>query len=210
MSPVPPRVPQEAHAAPAASDDHSLSRPTAAGRLPGRSGGAFLAGLRICGGRGTAPAVRRRSRRRRDDCGLTTLEWLLIVAAVAGLAALAVVLVTGVVGGTSERIADSSARHVAASLAAAEIVDESKAPNGIDPDWNTWEKWEEHFTQKCNQLAILYGDAGVAVTPDFKRPLAETRSPGSRPITTSGLLGQASGAGQTRLSQNPHAACEVG
>ena len=38
-------------------------------------------------------AISKRLPKRRDDSGLTTLEWLLIVAAVAGLAALAVVLV---------------------------------------------------------------------------------------------------------------------
>ena len=55
----------------------------------------------------------------RDDSGLTTLEWLLIVAAVAGLAALAVVLVQRVVSDTSEQIAGSSARLTAAKVSAA-------------------------------------------------------------------------------------------
>ena len=55
-------------------------------------------------------AISRRLPQRRDDSGLTTLEWLLIVAAVAGLAALAVVLVQNVVSDTSEQIAGSSAR----------------------------------------------------------------------------------------------------
>ena len=63
-------------------------------------------------------AIRRWLPQRRDDSGLTTLEWLLIVAAVAGLAALAVVLVQRVVGDTSEQIAGSSARKTAAQVAA--------------------------------------------------------------------------------------------
>ena len=45
-------------------------------------------------------------RKRRDEAGLTTLEWLLIVAAVAGLAALAVVLVRTWSGDTSDQIAE--------------------------------------------------------------------------------------------------------
>ena len=63
-------------------------------------------------------AISRRLPQRRDDSGLTTLEWLLIVAAVAGMAALAVVLVTRVVGDTSDQIAGQSARKTAAELAA--------------------------------------------------------------------------------------------
>ena len=59
---------------------------------------------------------------RTDERGLTTLEWLLIVAAVAGLAALAVVLVQNVVSETSEQIAGSSARKTAATIAADEIM----------------------------------------------------------------------------------------
>ena len=59
-------------------------------------------------------AADRLSRRRRGDCGLTTLEWLLITAAVAGLAALAVVVVQGQVEGAAERISESEARLAAA------------------------------------------------------------------------------------------------
>ena len=65
-------------------------------------------------------AISRRLPQRRDDSGLTTLEWLLIVAAVAGMAALAVVLVTRVVSDTSDQIAGQSARKTAAELAAQE------------------------------------------------------------------------------------------
>ena len=71
-------------------------------------------------------AIRRRLPSRRDDSGLTTLEWLLIVAAVAGLAALAVVLVQNVVSDTSEQIAGSSARLTAAKVSAASVEQEAK------------------------------------------------------------------------------------
>ena len=64
---------------------------------------------------GRMQAARRKFRRgRADESGLTTLEWLLIVAAVAGLAALAVVLVQQVVDDTAEEISSSSARGTAA------------------------------------------------------------------------------------------------
>ena len=72
-------------------------------------------------------AIGRRAPKRRDDSGLTTLEWLLIVAAVAGLAALAVVLVQNVVRDTSEQIASNSARMTAAELEAADITEQAAA-----------------------------------------------------------------------------------
>ncbi len=72
-------------------------------------------------------AVERHRRGRTDERGLTTLEWLLIVAAVAGLAALAVVLVQNVVDDTAEQISGSSARGTAAQVAAERISREQRA-----------------------------------------------------------------------------------
>ncbi len=85
-------------------------------------------------------------RYRRDDSGLTTLEWLLIVAAVAGLAALAVVLVTNVVSDTSEQIAGRSARMTAAQVAAQSIQDSALS--------------NDQKQERCNRLEITYRDAG--------------------------------------------------
>ena len=117
-----------------------------------------------------AARLRRRvSRARRDERGLTTLEWLLIVAAVAGLAALAVVLVTNVVDNTSEQISGSSARLTAARVAAQEIVDDAglaSANQQVDAA-KTWGGWKTHYTRKCNRLAITYGDAGITVAARF-------------------------------------------
>ena len=109
-----------------------------------------------------------RGSRRVDESGLTTLEWLLIVAAVAGLAALAVVLVTSVVDNTAEKISDSSARRTAAVLAATEIMrdadqDAAQQPSGA----KTYATWSLHYTRKCNRLEITYGDAGIMATADF-------------------------------------------
>ena len=72
-------------------------------------------------------AVDRLRRGRADERGLTTLEWLLIVAAVAGLAALAVVLVQNVVDDTAEQIGGNSARGTAARVAAERITREARA-----------------------------------------------------------------------------------
>jgi len=96
--------------------------------------------------------------RRRNDRGLTTLEWLLIVAAVAGLAALAVVLVQNVVDDTAEQIADSSARLTAAEIAATEITADAKRDaNG--KSGTELAGVESEARQKCERLRITYGIA---------------------------------------------------
>ena len=89
--------------------------------------------------------------RKRNDRGLTTLEWLLIVAAVAGLAALAVVLVQNVVDDTAEQISGSSARLTAANVAAAEITADARASTDPTPP--------PEAKAKCERLQITYGDA---------------------------------------------------
>ena len=104
--------------------------------------------------------IRPRRRFRRDESGLTTLEWLLIVAAVAGLAALAVVLVNTVVDDTAEQISGNSARRTAAELAAAEITQNAHDAGTTtslttQADWNALEASHE---RDCNRLEITYGD----------------------------------------------------
>ena len=119
--------------------------------------------------------------RRRDESGLTTLEWLLIVAAVAGIAALAVVLVQGVVSDTSEQISGSSARRTAAEIAAADVQAESRDPaeakkrfgnhsSGGTVQVEAWGEWKRYFEQKCKRIEITYGDAGIKITDDFVVP----------------------------------------
>jgi hypothetical protein len=127
--------------------------------------------------------------RRRDDSGLTTLEWLLIVAAVAGLAALAVVLVTNVVGDTSEQISGQSARLTAARVAADNVT--RAARDETDP--GNKEEFDpinlEHRTD-CNQIRVIYGDiediqvlwvkntaVATGSEDDGKTPPADTSSP---------------------------------
>ena len=89
---------------------------------------------------------RKRGLFRRGEDGLTTLEWLLIVAAVAGLAALAVVLVTNVVDDTAEQIGGSSARKTAAEIAAVSI----KQVNHTAPaDDAAWDELESNFRRNA-------------------------------------------------------------
>jgi hypothetical protein len=95
----------------------------------------------------------------RDERGLTTLEWLLIVAAIAGLAALAVVLVTKVVGDTAEQVGSLSPRLAAARLQAHDIeVEASQLPLSDFPSRAAYNEIRRKYKRKCEQLGILYRD----------------------------------------------------
>ena len=132
-------------------------------------------------------AISRRLPKRRDDSGLTTLEWLLIVAAVAGLAALAVVLVTNVVNQTGEQIAGQSARLTSAKLAAATIEERllADATAAATADLDTQAEgtaFAADALRSCKRLEITYSDlrdvstvwdwdgatTGVGMAPDAK------------------------------------------
>ena len=153
-----------------------------------------------------APSARthrqpRRSARRCDERGLTTLEWLLIVAAVAGLAALAVVLVQNVVDDTAEQLGGASARETAANVAADTVIREAKTAQPSDSRFNTWQKWELYFTARCERLEILYSDTNLDVEATFQRPTGATD--GSSP--TIELLNAADASAPT--ATKPQAKC---
>lgn len=99
--------------------------------------------------------------RRRGEQGLTTLEWLLVVAAIAGLAALAVVLVQNVVGGTAEQVASHSARQQAAELAANVLQDRWRSE--VPADAADAQRINEAYGRRCRQLGIIYSDIELTV-----------------------------------------------
>ena len=109
------------------------------------------------------------TRRKGDERGLTTLEWLLIVAAVAGLAALAVVLVQNVVDDTAEQLGGASARETAANVAADTVEREARTADVNDARFNSWPKWEQYFKTRCERLQILYSDTNFSVDAEFRR-----------------------------------------
>ena len=110
----------------------------------------------------------------RSDSGLTTLEWLLIVAAVAGLAALAVVLVQNVVDETAEEIAGNSARETAAKVAADRIDADARTEiRNADSDTDATkitinqanlDSINSEFESKCGRLKITYSDINLTAT----------------------------------------------
>ena len=102
-----------------------------------------------------------RGRSPRDGRGLATLSWLLITAAVAGLAALAVVVVQAQVEDTAERISNSEARIAAALHSAFAVETDAKAAPA--EDFDLWAEWESHFSQRYGVIAVLNSDTEVAV-----------------------------------------------
>lgn len=140
-------------------------------------------------------------RARHDERGLTTLEWLLIVAAVAGLAALAVVLVQNVVDDTAEQLGGASARETAANVAIDTVIREAKTAQPSDPRFNTWQKWELYFTARCERLKILYSDTNLDVRAAFHRPIGK----GDDASPTSGELNLANAEAAT--ATKPQASC---
>ena len=128
-------------------------------------------------------AARWPRRSRADDQGLTTLEWLLIVAAVAGLAALAVVLVQNVVSDTSEQIAGSSARKTAAQVAADEIMRNADRNHTEQPvSVRQYSEWEAYYTSRCDRLEITHADAGIRTAAKFKLSPSGTVGPSSNVV----------------------------
>ena len=125
--------------------------------------------------RPTWTAMRKRPHNARsDESGLTTLEWLLIVAAVAGLAALAVVLVSSVVSDTSEQIAGSSARLTAAKLAGRQITNDTRVdvPSAATTDAEFIEHASD-YKERCERIGIVYSDIeGLTVKWEQKTPAA--------------------------------------
>ena len=159
-------------------------------------------------------AISRWLPQRRDDSGLTTLEWLLIVAAVAGLAALAVVLVQNVVSDTSEQIAGSSARKTAAQVAASTVEEEAKnpkitqflapTPTGTPAETTiqkaarhlaAWAEWDNYFTAKCERIKITYSDADITIDAGFDDPVTTAE------FTSVSLVTAKEGAAATTFPQ---------
>ena len=106
---------------------------------------------------------------RRGEAGLATLEWLLIVGAVAGLAALAVVLVYHFVEDIGGRFAAPIPRLTAAEVQVAEVVNSAKSASA--DDFATWDDWERHFSGKCARIEIAIGDERIkVVTNEFNGP----------------------------------------
>lgn len=142
----------------------------------------------------------------RGDAGLTTLEWLLIVAAVAGLAALAVVLVQNVVGDTGEQISGSNARATAARVAGDQVNRDALAEgNSAAVDLSiaaVLADTNAKYSRECRKLGIIYADAGITADYDPGSNTAANWDPADEPVCTLSTSGIAAPGAPTNVAYN--------
>ncbi len=96
---------------------------------------------------------RLRSRRARAGDGLITLEWLLIVGAIAGLAASSVLIVQRVVDETAEAPEEPRVRLLEADIEAALIADEANEALEAGPPADYL-----NFARRCTGLKSDFAD----------------------------------------------------
>lgn len=109
---------------------------------------------------------------RRPERGLITLEWLLIVAAIAGIAGTSVLIVQRVVDDATDVPPDPVTRMIDADIAAARIAAEAQAafeasPEGGTPGGDPYV--DSDFLQGCTALSpnpqTRFGDVVVSADP---------------------------------------------
>ena len=132
----------------------TMRRRNPPGLIPDGTISNLFAGLRV-EGMLWAPA------RWRREVGLTTLGWLLVVAAVSGLAAVAVVLVQRETRSSGELVASYSARQEAAEVATAELMRRwrAEAPESAEDA----DRLNRELVARCRRIGILYADIDLEV-----------------------------------------------
>lgn len=94
---------------------------------------------------------------RRPDCGLVTLEWLLIVAAIAAVAGTSVLIVQRVVDDAADVPPDPWTRMIDADIAAAEIAHE--AQQAFNESQNSGTAYDDNdFETQCESLEVRFDD----------------------------------------------------
>ena len=94
------------------------------------------------------------------DAGLITMEWLLIVGAVAGLAAFSVLAVQRVIDDTSEVPADPLVRLLEADIAAAFVASDAQATfDQAVSDGNPFSYVDGNFSSRCTGIQNDFPDA---------------------------------------------------
>ena len=93
----------------------------------------------------------------RAELGLITLEWLLIVGAIAGLAASSVLAVQIVVDDSTDRPAQRDVRVIDAEIAAATVASEATKVVEENPS-NYTNNVNNDFQTRCQEVANKYSD----------------------------------------------------
>lgn len=116
-----------------------------------------------------APSARHRSRRAgaRGERGLVVLEWLLIVGAVAGLAAVSALAVRGVLDDSTDHPARPDVLIVDAEIAAAAVAGE--ATELMEDNPSGYSALNSAFSDRCTNIAIQYSSV-IAGTPVWTPP----------------------------------------
>ena len=117
-----------------------------------------------------------------DERGIMTLEWLLIVGAVAGLAASSVLAVQRVLDDTSEVPVDPLVRVLEADIAAAFVAADADTA-ALSPAYDPAD-----FQQRCDTALLAdFGDV-VDGTPQWTPPVTIPATPPDLPTLDTGAM----------------------
>ena len=110
---------------------------------------------------------------RRPERGLITLEWLLIVAAIAGIAGTSVLIVQRVVDDATDVPPDPVTRMIDADIAAAHIAAQAQtafeaSPAGGTPGGDPYV--DSDFMGQCSDLATSFNDVVAAAGSAWTTP----------------------------------------
>ena len=120
-------------------------------------------------------------------CGLVTLEWILIIGAVAGLAGVAFWLVWSSVSDDAGEVAGSE-HYPAALLAASHITADARAALPANVDDSAVERVNTKFGRRCEDLMLAYRDIGLrtrweaAAPTDTRRMFVGESEPPGRAV----------------------------
>ena len=104
----------------------------------------------------------------RGECGLVTLEWLLIVSAIAGLAAISVLTVQQVLDNATDLPARPDILIVDAEIAAAAVARE--ATQAMEDNPSGYPALNSAFSDRCTNIASTPYSSVIAGTPEWAPP----------------------------------------
>ena len=116
---------------------------------------------------------------RRAERGLITLEWLLVVGAIAGLAASSVVIVQQVLDDHSEVPADPLVRMLEADVAAAWVAAEAQAAFDARAIVPYTPAVDDVFANRCDGVEGDFSDVVAARSTGWDSPAGPDRIPGN-------------------------------